>query len=733
MWLNVAVRKTRKRRSKGSRPAGIHPIWPLAALLASPGVALHGQSTNSPASPNSTGTNAPAKLPTVVVTGAQDSYKSDTVGLPRLPEPLRDTPQSITVVPRQTMDDQNSTTLRDVLRNVAGISIAAGEGSSQGDSLTLRGFTARNDIFLDGMRDFGSYYRDPFNYQSVDVLEGPESVMFGRGSTGGIINQESKMPEARPFAEGTLALGTDSTRRGTVDFNEPITNAPAGTAFRLNMMGNDSQLADLDGGEYRRYGFAPSITTGLGTDTRMTFSYLHQTEQDTPDYGIPWYRNDPADVPRHDYYGFKDDYLNTQVNIGTIKWEHDFGDALTLRDQARYANYYRDYRITEPKLGTGPLTDSTMITRNELGGDSTETTWWDQLDATAKFQTAFIEHTVVFGAEGGYETADPTRYTYSGVPGTLLEAPSEAQTFSDSSTTPRSIVRTTADSFGLYALETMKLGEHWEISGGGRWDYFDAAYHESVARQSLDQLVTKPSWRAALVYKPIEIGSIYFDYGTSWNPSAETLSLTVGNAAAPPEANETFEFGTKWDLFHERLSVRGSVFRTEKDNARETDPTDSTVVVDGGNQRVDGFELALSGHLTKEWQALASYDYLDGKVIGSTYYPLSIGQPLNNVPRNTLAVWTTYQLPYHLEIGGGLDVVSSRTANSSTLQATSFEETAPGYWTLDAMVKYTVNRHLALQANVYNLTDNYYYDQLHPGHIVPGAGVSGLFSATVKF
>jgi len=712
----------------------------LTALIVAQGLAAtaHAQSTNTPPQ-NVNSTNAPTQLPEVIVTGQQDSYKTDALTLPKFVEPLRDTPQSITVVPREVMDDQNSTTLRDVLRNVAGISIAAGEGGSQGDNLTLRGFTARNDIFLDGMRDYGSYYRDPFNYEEVDVLQGPESVMFGRGSTGGVINQESKTPTLNPLIGGSLSFGTDLTVRGTADVNEPIPQLGQGTAFRFNLMGNDSQTADRDVAENRRFGIAPSIAFGLGTPTRLTLSYLHQAEDDIPDYGIPWYFNGPAPVARNNYYGFKDDYLKTDVDIITAKVEHDFNDDITVRNQVRYANYDRDFRITEPKLasGTTPSTplDSVMVSRNELGGFSTETFLWDQLDLTAKFKTAFIDHTLVTGVEGGRETSDPTRFSYTGVPTTGLLSPNEDQYFSGT-TSVKSDINTTAYSTGAYAIDTMKLGEHWELSGGGRWDYFDAQYHDALnSTNNFSQTVTKPSWRAALVYKPVEIGSIYFTYGTSWNPSAESLSLSAGTANLPPEENETFEFGTKWDLFHERISVRGSIFRTEKNNARETDPNDSSSVVVAGDQRVDGIELAISGHLTKDWQVFATYDYLDSEVVSSKFYPHAVGLPLSNVPKNTLSFWTTYALPWKLEIGSGVNYVGSRFANSSTYNpggSTPLEE-ASDYWTLNAMIKYKLNQHITCQVNLYNLTDNYYYDQLHPGHIVPGAGISAMFSTSFKF
>ncbi|HEX3719764.1 MAG TPA: TonB-dependent siderophore receptor [Verrucomicrobiae bacterium] len=721
----------------------------LTTLLITQGIvaAANAQSTNSPACV-APGANAPSPLPEVVVTGQAGSYKTDGVALPKITQPLRDTPQTIDVIPREVMDDQNATTLRDALRNVSGISIAAGEGTLQGDNLTLRGFSAQDDIFLDGIRDIGSYYRDPFNYQEIDVLEGPESVMFGRGSTGGVVNQESKMPVAHPFVAGTLTLGTDVTRRGTVDVNEPVPELGTNTAFRLNVMGNDSDVARRDVTENERYGFAPSLTFGLGTPTRLTFSYFHQTEDDIPDYGIPWLKflgqtAYPADVAHNNYYGFQDDHFNANADIGTVKLEHDFNDSVTLRDQFRYADYSRDYRITEPQVtntAAAPLSDLS-VNRNELGGDGSQTYLWDQLDLTTKFDTSSIEHTLVTGMEGGRETADLTRFTYGSVPGTSLISPNESQDFSGTIKV-RSQVATAAETFGVYALDTMKLGEHWELSGGARFDYFDASDHMAAVgttpATNFNQTITKPSWRGALVYKPIEIGSIYFAYGTSWDPSAENLALSALTANTPPEENESFEFGAKWDLFHDRLSVRGSVFRTEQSNTREPDPTDITVDTVAGDERVDGIELAMSGHLTKDWLVLATYDYLDSEMVSSKYYPLSVGQPLSNVPKNSANLWTTYNLPWKFEIGAGIAYVGSRYANSSTLLAPTIpgavpEEDAPSYYIVDALIKYKASKRITCQVNINNLTDRFYYAQVFAGHVVPGAGISALFSTSFKF
>ena len=698
------------------------------------------------------------------------------IELDRYPMPLLDSPQSISVISKQTMQDQGATTLRDVLRNAPGISLAAGEGGSQGDNLTLRGFTARNDIFLDGMRDFGSYYRDPFNYEAVEVLEGPSSVTFGRGSTGGVINQESKLPELHPFVVAEGDLGTDVTRRFTVDINQPLPKLGTGAAARLNVMAHDANVAERDVTENKRFGIAPELALGLGTPNRLRASYFHFNENDIPDYGIPWFFNHPAQVARHNYYGFRDgNYLDTNVNMGTVKVEHDIDGWATLRNSIRYANNERNARITEPQVNnatagmitpTTPL-DQVSVNRNQISVYSNESFLWDQLDATIHATTFGIRHVAVIGAEGGRETSDPKRPTFNyvnaagqtvnSVPTANLLRPNTDQLFSGTSA-PSSDVHATSTSYGIYLLDTMQFGRHWEFTGGARFDRFNtdekSISYPTPKQSAIDGSVTqgpptityplrldrKPSWRAALVYKPRDNGSIYFDYGTSWNPSAETLSLTVGpngtgTANLAPEFNRSYEVGSKWDFNQSRLSLRADLFRTTKDNAREASPTNSLLYVLAGTQRVDGAEFAVTGRINSQWRVLSSYTYMHSEVVDSQYYPLSVGYKLANVPDNLFNLWTTYQPTSRWVMGLGGNFVDSRTASSTVPldPTTGMVKQVPSYWIFNAMGSYSLGEHVSLQANIFNLANRNYIDEIHPAHIVPGAGTSGLFGLNFKF
>jgi catecholate siderophore receptor len=735
----------------------------------------------------------------------------DGVTMSKFTEPLLDTPQTIVEIPQFVLHDEQNHTLLDAVRNVPGISIAAGESGAQGDNLTIRGFTARNDIFLDGIRDFGSYYRDSFNFEQVEVLEGPAGVQFGRGSTGGVINQVSKTPAADEFTNIQIQFGTDLTRRVTADINRPLPDLPGGAAFRLNLLADEGGVAGRPYDENRRFGIAPSITFGLNSASRLTVSYFHLTEDDTPDYGLPWFENGPAKgVNRHSYFGFPEaNHLRTNDDILTLKANHAFdgsGD-LDVHTIARWANYPRDVQITEPQICSNvsvstpvggyvaalptsalntalpcPYTRSTpasQITanRNQIQIKSVEGDLWDQTELTARFKTFGIRNDFAGGVEGGREVSNPikTSYTENGINSvtpTNLARPTPSDVFSGQGYVS-SITHVTSQSVGLYFIDTLKLGRWVELSGGVRWDYFDTSFnlyapHTSVAGAALtanvapiEQKVEQPSYRAALVFKPNGHSSVYFDYGTSFDPSAETLSLSVASSLLPPEENESYEIGAKYSLLQQRLQLEGAVFLTEQDNARETSPTNSNVIVLAGNQLVKGVQASAVGQLGGGTDFIFGYAYLDSSVLFSKEFPTSIGYPLANVPKQTFNAFLTHNLFSKISAGIGGNYVASRNASSTTpyvgtsysgpinfgagsapcgaTATTCYEvlstamKQVPGYWVFNLMAKRPITRRIELQANVYNLLNRFYIDQPHPSHLIPGAGVSALIGVNFKF
>ena len=752
-----------------------------------------------------TGLNFRAEDASTMVIGVQahdtvsvTASAADSISLDKFTEPLIETPQSVSVVPRFVIQDQADSSLRDTLRNVPGISLAAGEAGAQGDNLTIRGFTARNDVFLDGIRDFGSYYRDSFDYEQVDVLEGPAGIQFGRGSTGGAVNQESKVPTAEKFENVEAQLGTDLTRRLTADLNSPLAGQLGGTAFRLNVMGEEAGVAGRDAAEIRRFGIAPSVSVGLNTKTVATLNYVHLREDDTPDYGIPWLFNKPAPADRHSYFGFPDEnYLRTNDDILTLRVEHDFSPALNLHTIARAANYPREAQITEPQICSNgslsvpvggvvaslptlaynsaiacpytvntPADEITQVNRNQIQTKSVEGILWDQTELAARFSTLGVKHDLTAGVEGGQEISNPRRYSYTinginTVPDTTLLDPNEAQPFSGAGYIT-SVVHTKSDSLGIYFIDTAKLGRLFELSGGVRWDRFNTHYSlyqppppaggtVTAAVPPIHRLDEQPSYRAALVYKPSTHGSLYFDYGTSWDPDAESLSLSVGlvNGNVGPEENTSYEAGAKWNFLDERLLMEGAWFRTEKDNAHETSPTNSNNIVAAGNQLVQGVQFSMIGRLPEGMDLVLGYAYLDSKVLDSQFFPTSVGYPLANVPRQTFNLFVTHSLPLRLNAGLGTNYVAARTASSTVPYVpTGFTpnpngpgyivtsvamKQVPGYWAFNAMLKRPIGEKFELQANINNILNRYYIDLPHPSHLIPGAGASALIGINLRF
>jgi catecholate siderophore receptor len=684
----------------------------------------------------------------VYVFGLRDAYKVDASSLPKLGAPPSETPQSIDVVSGQELADRAATDLNQALHTVPGITIGAGEFRSMGNSPTIRGFVARTDMFLDGIRDYGDYSRDPFNLESIEVLEGPASILFGRGSTGGVIEQASKLPQRTAAVSATLTGGTDDTRRAILDVNEPVAALGEGTAVRLNVMGHQADVADRDVVTTSRWGVAPSIAFGLGTPTRVTLSYFHQFNRDIPDYGLPYFGATPAPVSRDNFYGFTDDFFRTRTDVTSFTVEHDVSDRVSIENRARYASYAREFRFSEPLIATTiPLTtplSAVNVTRNDNSGNSVDTMAWDQLFARVRWQAGAVSNTSLIGIEGGHEKAAPEFDNSSGVPGTALLSPNENQTFTATSTYPRYSTHTTANSVAPFLIDTAKLGA-WEATLGLRWDRFAVDYNDVNYSTTVPGQVVKTdhiphtdemlSYRAALTYNVATHGNVYVSFGTSFNPSAEDLSLisssrsfSLNNAQLDPEKNRTFELGSKWGFFEQRLELTAAIFRLEKENARVPDPTNPVVNILAGSQRVDGAELRAQGRLTANWQLIAGYTYLDSSVTASANGAAPVGAPLMNTPKHAFTAWSVYQIGDRFEVGAGARGIASQyTQNAPPIK------TVPGFWTFDAMAKWAITPRLAAQVNVNNLLDKYYYDQLHFFHVVPGPGRTALVSLTARY
>lgn len=687
-------------------------------------------------------------LPEVVVTDKKDSYKPEKASGPKHTQPLRDTPQTITVIPEAVTREQGSSSLRDVLRNVPGISIQAGEGGiPAGDNLSIRGFGARTDLFIDGARDIGGYTRDPFAFEQIEVSKGPASTYAGRGSTGGSVNMASKAPRAEGHVRGELSGGSAQYKRVTADVNQPLSPLGLdGAAFRLNLMGHDAHTPGRDHVYNKRWGVAPSLAFGLGSPTKVTLTHLHLAQDSLPDYGIPWvpetnnvlvaHRQKAAPVDFSNFYGLLErDFEHTVTDVATAIVEHEHSDALSVRNLARYGRTYRNSVVTAPRFA-GVNTDT--ITREYKARQQVSTILVDQLDLTWRFATGSVEHTAVTGVEAAIERDDNTPTIAANGPVTSLYEPDPNQAFTNTVTTgPAAFAR--SESLAAYAFDTMKLGEKWELSGGVRYDRFDTDVRSVTGSSSgdatthlgrLDEMI---SGRGALVFKPLSHASVYAGYGTSFNPSAEGLTLantatSSNGVGVAPEESRTYEVGTKWDLFDRQLSLGAALFRTDKVNARTEDPSNpADFIVLEGRQRVDGVELSAAGSPVEGVNLFGGYTYLDAKVVESKNAG-ERGSPLSNTPRHSVNLWTTYAPVESVELGLGAAYVGARFSSQAANR-----RWAPGYKTFDAMIAWKPLKDLTLRLNGYNLGNERYIDRLGGGHFVPGPGraVQGTVSVNL--
>ncbi len=713
----------------------------LPALEPTLGVAMLGLLAAAPAA---LAQDTPLALPELdVSTQAPSPYRRDAQPVVRLPTTVAETPQSITVVPQEVIEQRAANSVREALRNVSGIALSAGEGGFTGDALTLRGFSARGDFFIDGIRDLGQYTRDPFFMSSIEVLKGPSSVGFGRGSTGGVINQTSRTPQARNFGEVNLSGYSSGGMRATSDVNLHAGNV----AFRMQAMGSHIDAARRDGVSQSRWGVAPSITWGLGGPTRATLSWLHQEEENIPDYGVPFRNGRPLAVPLNTFYGIRGLDRETAVtDIVTLRLEHDVSADLTLRNTTRYGAWSRSVNATAPRLAnvtatgrpfsalTTPL-EETLVRREPQVRNGYDNLLVNQTEAVWRPVTGPLRHNILAGFEVGRESSEAVRFAFNAAangrpnaaalnPDAFASLPVNSGLGSD--------IKTTASTFGVYALDQIKIGEQWEVLLGGRWDSFDADYVNragaGAANRRFARLDEAFSWRTALVFKPWESVRTYASWGTSFNPSAESLTLAANNAGLPPETNESFEVGASWEV-RDGLRLSGALFQIEKTNARTSDPAGNLVTLDG-TARVRGVEVGVTGRILPNWNIIASFTHIDSEITRSSN-PAERGRDFINAPPNTANLWTTYDLPMGFQIGGGLSYVDHRYGNTTNTNR------VPAYTRYDLAAAWQPTegalRGVRFQVNALNVTDAKTYETVYTAHAVPGTGRTVVFSVGARF
>jgi catecholate siderophore receptor len=733
---------------------------------------------------------------TVTDTAIDESeVKVEKAESPKYTRPLLDTPQTITVIGNQTIKKQNLLTLRDVLSTVPGITFGAGEGGGgYGDNINLRGQSANTDISIDGVRDSAQYSRtDPFNLEQIEVTNGANSVYGGSGAIGGNINLVTKRPKAEDETLLQAGIGTDDYYRATIDSNVRVSDL---VAVRLNAMYHENDVPARDVDHYKRWGVAPSVKIGVDGPTSLTLLYVHQKDKNTPLYGVPYYKNAKYDgplpgVPYSGYFGYKNiDRQDQTVDQATAIFEHKFSDTVTIRDLARWQRVAQDLVVDPPQGGTYCLADGTNQTGAVCpagsnipgtyypGGPrgnfrfSENQSLYNQIDLTFNIPGG---HTLVLGTSAMQEDYKLDSGNVFRNPDGTTPVPSPLNPITigvpTDYTGPVNPTRTShqdsnVTNWSAYAFAAIKVIEGIEINGGVRYEVnkskFRAdtiatpaaggAYTTGSNQNSKDNLF---SYRIGLVYKPVENASLYVAYGNSKNPTATSvrsgcgLLITAPNGAvndpcdAKPEQAINYEIGGKIDLFDARLQLTAALFRNERTNYRVTsnDPFIGTLAVNDGKNRVDGITLGASGNITPDWTIFANYTYLDSEVIqsisdfdkGKGTLDAQAGNPMTNNPKHSGSLFTTYTLPFGLQLGYGLTYQGSFYLNNARTTPTTIFYKSDSYATHRAMLSYPVTADLTAQLNVQNFTNKKYYTSIrNNGWANPGEGRSWVFSLTYR-
>jgi catecholate siderophore receptor len=626
--------------------------------------------------------------------------------------PLRDLPQSVTVVTKELVRDQLMLSIGDVMRYTPGIQVHQGENNR--DQVIIRGNSSSADFFLNGLRDDVQYYRDLYNLERIEALKGPNAMMFGRGGGGGVVNRVTKEAEFRPIREVTLQGGAYGHKRIAADLDQPLGEK---VALRLNGMyeSSDSFRDDVD---LARYALNPTLTVVPGSRTRITLGYEHLHDTRVADRGITSFQGRPADVDISTYFGNPaDSHVRAHVDLATATVEHKT-DRLTLRNRTLFGAYDRFYQNYVPGAVTA---DETRVALTAYNNDTQRHNVFNQTDLIYAVSMGSVKHTLLAGVEVGAQSTDNFRNTgFFGATSTSLSVPladptiTTAATFRQSATDADNHLKTNVAA--AYFQDQIELSSRLQLVGGLRFDRFDLTYDNNRNLDTLDRVDSLVSPRAGIVYKPVAPLSVYGTYTVSYLPSSgdQFSSLTTITEQVKPEKFENYEAGVKWERYS-GLALTAALYRLDRTDTRSTDPSDPTRIVQTGSQRTNGFELGITGRTTSAWRIAGGYARQDAFVTSATT-AAKAGARVAQVPRHTLSLWNHYQIRPRLGAAMG---VLYRTDMFATIDDTV---SLPGYLRLDVAAFFALTKDMRLQANLENAFDKKYWTNADSNtNISPGS------------
>ncbi|MBN1361544.1 MAG: TonB-dependent siderophore receptor [Sedimentisphaerales bacterium] len=648
-------------------------------------------------------------------------YKVERSGSGKLTEPLVNTPRTVTALPKEVIEDKGVTTFRDLARETPGISIGAAEGGASFGNFFIRGFNARGDIFVDNIRDPGNITREAFGIEQIEIYKGPAGGIGGRGTIGGAVNIITKQADLyHDFYEVETTVGTDSTFRTTIDANQTVT---PDFAVRTNLMYNQNDVAGRDFADSERWGGFISATATPSDTLKISLDYYRFRNDATPDWGVPinaatrvpYTENG---LPRENWYGqIGLDFFEESSDIGTATIVAKLTDNVTVTNRSRVGTNSLDYVAT----GATGVNAAGDVTLNHPQRDQTADMFVNQTEVNAKFYTSGWKHTLVAGIEFSREQFERYSYAVTGPNTTSLFNPDpyrNTQFISAKNFVYDAKVNTT----GVYVADTIHLTDQWIVNGGVRFDDFERDQVGATAANTAKVEADLWSWHAGIVYKPIPISSFYAAFATAQSPIGSDLDATGAQynglsttlVDVPPQEAESYEIGTKWELFDRRLLATAALFHTHVDNARTNDnvtPTDPSNAFQG-EYEVQGVEFGVSGNITNRWSAFGGFVYLDSEVLGSAN-PLDIGQPLANVPEMQFSLLSKYKLTDRFTIGGQA-IYSDKVWAGHLARNQTFRHTVD-WWRFDAFAEYQLTDNIEIEVTGLNLTDELYYDAIYQG------------------
>ncbi|MBJ7539583.1 TonB-dependent receptor [Marinomonas transparens] len=708
------------------------------------------------------------KLDTLVIDGselASDANPYSEVGAPYKAKKMSDakytrdiaeTPKTMTVLTKDSIEESGKTDLESILSAQPGITLGTGEGgNSFGDRYIIRGYEARSDVYTDGLREPGLISRETFALEQVEISKGPSSTFGGRGTTGGAVNSVTKKPSYdEDFSIVSGTLGTDNKQRYTLDTNKAINDE---VAVRFNALYSEADIPDRVEDAVQHEGFLLSGVYEPNADVTINADYYYFRADDKQDVGYSM-SNSTGVVRKSQYVGQKGlDFDKSEADIATIKINAYLADNLRVENKLRYGETKNDYIISAVQ-GASSFTAFNGWQENEYVGNQTNFIWDTNLFGK--------RNTIVTGVEYANEktrTQDGRNatgaYFVTGLPITVDPLNADNNVWQGTVTRNNEAKnKLKLKTLSVYFMDTVTLSDDWEVHGGIRYDHFDYDADAILRDENNDRTLQNVKFNDGLwnghfgaVFSPWEHGNVYATWSTSSNINggeADSLSGCgyggiCGDAnrtnydKAEPEQTTNIELGTKWNLMDHKLLLTAAAFQITKDKVIEggADSYSSAGSLNSGKNRVQGVEFGLSGNLTDKLSGQAGLALMKSKTLKS-FEAENVGKPKANFADQSFNAQIKYQFTPKFAFGA-VATYSSEIIGGQPDEGTDSDHKvrAPSYTVYDAFATYQVNKKLDIQANIQNLADKEYYTAIYRrgNFVYLGEGRSASVTAKYKF